>query len=386
MKRLIHHSLFASILLVCLLFVNSGLATQSVELEMTEFNDSKVEIPQLTGMDNSFVENTINEAIKAAAADHLNTLSLLQSGTPGQLTVKGKYTVIPSRDGHDLLSILLTAQGRMPTGRPGHQQIPLSFDLANGQSVTAEQIFKDTAAAQTWFEVKVAEIFEETLSNYLDIEDLKPFPLERFLIDETGITFYYPDNTLTWLSGQTASIHFLYHEILDQLKLEEQSFLGNLGVLERLKPDEQSQARIKDIVKDGRLPGFDIRLGEKMLDIQEQFGLLYDPEGFAEGESVQLEDDRYRETLLIAYGDGLLDGILSKRMNLLGLITGLSTQDDVQSVLGEPFTSLDMTDTAAALYKLPVGVMDVYPVEGVELRMYYQEDRVLYAVWIQTIK
>lgn len=386
MKRLIHHSLFASILLVCLLLVYPGLATQGIELEITEFNDSKVEIPQLKGMDNSFVENTVNEAIKAAAAEHLNTLSVLQAGTSGQLTVNGKYTVMTSLDGHDLLSVLLTAFGRMPTGRPGHQQIPLSFDLANGQPVTAEQIFKDLAAAQTWFEVKVAEIYEETLSNYLDIEDLKPFPLERFLIDETGLTFYYPDNTLTWLSGKTASIHFLYHEILDQLKIEESSFLGNLGVLERLKPNEQSQTRIKDIIKDGRLPGFDIRLGEKMLDIQEQFGLLYDPEGFAEGESIQLEDDRYRETLLIAYGDGLLDGILSKRMNLFGLITGLSTQDQAQSVLGEPFTSLDMTQTAAALYKLPVGIMDVYQIEEAELRMYYQEDRVLYAVWIQTIK
>lgn len=386
MKRLIYHSLFASILLVCLLLVYPGLATQGIELEITEFNDSKVEIPQLKGMDNSFVENTVNEAIKAAAAEHLNTLSVLQAGTSGQLTVNGKYTVMTSLDGHDLLSVLLTAFGRMPTGRPGHQQIPLSFDLANGQPVTAEQIFKDLAAAQTWFEVKVAEIYEETLSNYLDIEDLKPFPLERFLIDETGLTFYYPDNTLTWLSGKTASIHFLYHEILDQLKIEESSFLGNLGVLERLKPNEQSQTRIKDIIKDGRLPGFDIRLGEKMLDIQEQFGLLYDPEGFAEGESIQLEDDRYRETLLIAYGDGLLDGILSKRMNLFGLITGLSTQDQAQSVLGEPFTSLDMTQTAAALYKLPVGIMDVYQIEEAELRMYYQEDRVLYAVWIQTIK
>ncbi len=386
MKRLIHHSLFASILLVCLLLVYPGLATQGIELEITEFNDSKVEIPQLKGMDNSFVENTVNEAINAAAAEHLNTLSVLQAGTSGQLTVNGKYTVMTSLDGHDLLSVLLTAFGRMPTGRPGHQQIPLSFDLANGQPVTAEQIFKDLAAAQTWFEVKVAEIYEETLSNYLDIEDLKPFPLERFLIDETGLTFYYPDNTLTWLSGKTASIHFLYHEILDQLKIEESSFLGNLGVLERLKPNEQSQTRIKDIIKDGRLPGFDIRLGEKMLDIQEQFGLLYDPEGFAEGESIQLEDDRYRETLLIAYGDGLLDGILSKRMNLFGLITGLSTQDQAQSVLGEPFTSLDMTQTAAALYKLPVGIMDVYQIEEAELRMYYQEDRVLYAVWIQTIK
>lgn len=386
MKRLIYHSLFASILLVCLLLVYPGLATQGIELEITEFNDSKVEIPQLKGMDNSFVENTVNEAINAAAAEHLNTLSVLQAGTSGQLTVNGKYTVMTSLDGHDLLSVLLTAFGRMPTGRPGHQQIPLSFDLANGQPVTAEQIFKDLAAAQTWFEVKVAEIYEETLSNYLDIEDLKPFPLERFLIDETGLTFYYPDNTLTWLSGKTASIHFLYHEILDQLKIEESSFLGNLGVLERLKPNEQSQTRIKDIIKDGRLPGFDIRLGEKMLDIQEQFGLLYDPEGFAEGESIQLEDDRYRETLLIAYGDGLLDGILSKRMNLFGLITGLSTQDQAQSVLGEPFTSLDMTQTAAALYKLPVGIMDVYQIEEAELRMYYQEDRVLYAVWIQTIK
>lgn len=386
MKRLIHHSLFASILLVCLLLVYPGLATQGIELEITQFNDSKVEIPQLKGMDNSFVENTVNEAINAAAAEHLNTLSVLQAGTSGQLTVNGKYTVMTSLDGHDLLSVLLTAFGRMPTGRPGHQQIPLSFDLANGQPVTAEQIFKDLAAAQTWFEVKVAEIYEETLSNYLDIEDLKPFPLERFLIDETGLTFYYPDNTLTWLSGKTASIHFLYHEILDQLKIEESSFLGNLGVLERLKPNEQSQTRIKDIIKDGRLPGFDIRLGEKMLDIQEQFGLLYDPEGFAEGESIQLEDDRYRETLLIAYGDGLLDGILSKRMNLFGLITGLSTQDQAQSVLGEPFTSLDMTQTAAALYKLPVGIMDVYQIEEAELRMYYQEDRVLYAVWIQTIK
>jgi len=73
-------------------------------------------------------------------------------------------------------------------------------------------------------------------------------------------------------------------------------------------------------------------------------------------------------------------------MNLSGLITGASTQADALLALGQPAVSLPLGEDAAALYGLPEGNMDIYPFEPNELRLVYDQEDQLIAIWMQTIK
>lgn len=375
-----------ALLLLLVLLLNSAAASVQVETITRTAGESSIAYPEITGMANAFAQDQINEAIKNAITPHLNTFAVLEAGTAGQLKMESETVVFPSADGHDLLSILVTAEGRMPNGRTGYQQLPLQFDLANGQQVQAEQLFLSPEDALARMEALVEAKFEEDLSNYLDLTALKPFPLERLMVDEAGIRFFYPEDSLTWLSGRPASMRFLFHEMLDLLNLEEGSFLHSLGISKLLEPGEEAGNSISEAVKAGKLPGLDVRLGDRLEEAVIRHKLLHDPERFADGEKYQLEDDRFRGTVLISYNDETVDGLLSKRMNLAGLIAGLTTQDTARQTLGEPVVSLALGEDAAQQYGLPVGTMDIYPHENTELRLAYDEDKVLVAIWIQRSK
>jgi hypothetical protein len=70
-------------------------------------------------------------------------------------------------------------------------------------------------------------------------------------------------------------------------------------------------------------------------------------------------------------------------MNLHGLITGRTTREQTLAVLEQPTASLDMPAAAAAeLYGLEAGMMDIYPMQKNELRLYYDSNMVLSAVWL----
>ncbi len=367
---------------LALVFCLSAAAQVSVEFAREEAGESYVQIPSLSGMDNVFVQDSVNAQIREAAQAHLNTLLLLASGTPGSLETTASAVILPSRDGHDLLSVLLNAQGRMPSGRTGQSHIPLMFDLANGQKVSHEALFADAAEAVEAIESDTAEAFADSLSNYLNIEDLFPFPLDRVLITETGLSFYYPDNSLTWLSGRSASIHYLYHELEPLLDLGEGSLLFNLGVRERLAVQPDTPALIAQAAAEGCLPGLDARLDDPVSDLVQRHSLLYDPEGFPEGEKYQLEDDRYRGTVLIARDGGLLSGILSRRMNLYGLITGRTGRDEALNVLGSPASAVTLDSIAGDTYGLPAGELVAYAFGENELRLFFDSDGLLHAVWL----
>lgn len=345
--------------------------------------DSYIAYPQLEGMDNTFIQDTVNNAVKASLGEHFNTLKVLASSVSGQLNVDGEALIIPSADGHDVLSVLMMASGRMPGGRNGYSYIPLQFDLADGQAVGAEQIFLDKENAEAWILEDLHHRLEDHLSNYLDIGGLEPFPIDRALLSGSGITFYYPDNTMAWLSGKPAAIRYLYHELKDILNLETGSLLYNLGVPGKLATNAGTAKQVRVLAEQGRLPGLPVRLGDSLEKLIGVYGLQYDAEGFPGGEKYQLEDDAFRGTSLI-YSDGAtLHGLLSTRMNLEGLITGESSGENVLETLGQPMISLPLTQDAAAVYGLPEGRLDNYLHGENELKLYYDTGNTLFAVWLQ---
>lgn len=378
MKRLL-----VLLLLVCLCVRPIAQAETLLSFKREQSGESYVEYPQLDGMANAFIQDTVNQAIFASLGGHLNTLTVLSSGVPGQLTVNSEAAILPSSDGHDVLALLVRAKGRMPNGRNGYSNLPMQFDLANGQALGADAVFADKKTALDWITEDLYGRFQDELSNYLDLSGLEPFPVERMLLSDSGVTFFYPDKGMAWLSGKPATIRYLYHELKNVLNLEPGSVLFNLGVMDRLAPNSGTAEQIFALAGQGKLPGLPVQLGDSLDDAIESFGLLYDAEGFPGGEKYQLEDDAFRGTAVISLDADTIHGLLSTRMNLGGLITGQTDRDTALAALGQPLVSLPLTADAAAVYGLPEGRLDSYRYDGNELKLYYGAENMLYAVWLQ---
>lgn len=375
----------AAFLLITAVF--GKLAAEVVpQMSFANGEQSYVQLPQLQGLTNTFVSDVINAAIAKAAQPHLNTLKVLEAGTEGRLQVTQRSYMFKAENGHDLLSVLLTAEGRMPNGRPGYQNLPMMFDLANGQEVGFQAFFLDPEEARDWIEKDLETVFADILSNYLDFEDFSPVPLEGILMTDTGLSFFYPEDGLKWLSGRSASIHYLFHELKPILNLKEDSLLNALGVPAILMPGEQTSKSVEQAVGAGMLPGLPVKLGDKLEETIAQHKLLHDPEGFPEGQKYQLEEDVFRGTVLLSRDGQVVSGMLSQRINLFGLITGQASRTEVEQVLGAPFISLPLTQEGAAQYGLKEGLMNSYIYEQNDLRLVFDRDDLLSAVWLQTIK
>lgn len=375
------YTLFLAIFL--LLSAVSAYAETSINLVRQESNASFVSYPQISGMDNTFVQDTINAAVLEKTQPHLNTLMVLQSGVAGELKAESQVLTFTHKNGQDVLAVLLVAEGRMPNGRGGYQANPMMFSLADGQAIPVEKIFSDAEEAREKIEEELDGAFADELSNYLDISALAPFPIENYLLTDTGITFYYPENSLTWLSGRGASVHFLYHEIRPLLDMKEGSLLVSLDIPMLGISAEEASEFIRKSVADGKLPGLDVRLGDQIESAIDKNKLQYDPEGFPTGEKYQLEDDRYRGTKVIVNDEGLVTALISTRMNLFGLITGESGMEEAESLLGTPLAILPMDEGAATLYSLPRGTLLTYRISDNDLKLFFDQAGTLYAVWLE---
>ena len=157
-----------------------------------------------------------------------------------------------------------------------------------------------------------------------------------------------------------------------------------LGANDQLMIADAPLKNIEYSVSAGALPGLDATLGGARETLVEDNRLQYDPEGYPEGELYQLEDDAYRGTFLISVDEASLSGILTKRMNLYGLITGRTTRTEIETLLGPAQFSLPMSDTAAQLYRVPEGTMLTYSYGNHELRLYVNTENTLGAIMLKT--
>ena len=375
-----------SLLLIFVFLISPASAEAVSSTTWAKDGQSFVELIQLEGYADTSVADKVNQAIRQAAQPYLDSLTVLDSGVAGSLKSSMHSWMFKSGNGHDLLSVLLTAEGRMPSGRTGFVQLPMMFDLSDGSTVEQDKLFTDPEAARAWIEQNLEDIFAQDLSNYLDLEALTPAPMDRLLLTDTGLSLYYPEGSLSWLSGRSASISYLLHELQPLLNLEEGSFLHALGFQNRLNTTDETAQLVETSAKEGRLPGLAVSLGEELNKVIEAHRLLHDPEGFPEGQKYQLEDDAYRGTLILSRDEQTVSGILSRRCNLFGLITGQTTGEQAEAALGQPFVSLPLSQAAAALYGQQEGRMSTYLFEQHELRLLFDSLDILQAIWLNIIK
>lgn len=344
--------------------------------------ESFVSYPQLSGMPNTFVQDSINRAIVADGGipGYLAALPAMTDPAATGLTVQSQAQVLPTSTG-GLLAVRLDAQGRIGPGRPGHAVVPLMYSLTTGQRVTAADLFADPAMAAVELEAMIARDIEPDVSAYLSADALYPLPMDRLLVDETGITFYYDQAQYTTLSGRSGAVHFLYHELRPLLRMGEGSLLGDILQSMPRAPLAEAAEAIGRAVHAGRLPGLMVALGDSLEEALAAHPLLMDPEAFPAGEKYQPEDAHWRGSVLIASA-GQVTGIMSHRMNLYGLITGEATQSLVEQALGQPTASLPLDEQAAVSYNMIPGKLDRYDMQGRILSFNYDSSGTLQTIWL----
>ena len=355
---------------------------QTTEIR-TQLGENYVAYPQLEGMADESVQQKINDDIVTASGvtNHLVTLVTLGQ-SPWGLQVDYKITLETER----VLSLVISAKGKMPNGREGQAYSALTYDLATGDRLTLDALFRDTDAAVSAMEQIAEESLTEELSGYLTYSQVTPLPRDAFTLDADGVTFWYPGEQLSLLSGYSGACQFYYEEIAAYLRDGADELPNQLGLLqEPLSPAQAKDAIIKN-VEAGRLPHVPVAIGDCMKNVVEEYRLVRTPDAFPGGRYFVLEAPAFRGVLVISdsiesgYESSVVEGIQVKRGSLYGLVIGTTERSGWLSLLGEPDETMPFTQNMAYDYNLPQGQSDLYHYGAYELRLHADADGVLRAI------
>lgn len=382
---------YLSVLLIfalCFLLVQPyfrlGRAEETVKVAevSTAIGDNSVRYPQLESMADAQIQQAINDAVveKAKIAQRLVTLGTLQSGGTGLKVDYDAYV------GGDIFSAVIDAVGIMENGRSGQSYTGMAFDLATGEPLELTALFSDVDGAVAYMEATLEGAYMDELSSYLAYAMVTPLPVENFSMDADGITFYYPADQFSLLSGYCGAVQFNYDELAAYLKTDADSLPAKMGILPQTLTDAEIKTKIEQAAADGTLPHVRATLGEPMPGLIAKYRLLRQPDQYPGGKYYQLEAPMFRQVLVLSdaltsgYENSVVEGILSFRTDLYGLQTGVATRDRWLAVLGQPQSTVAFDEDLAYDYGLPVGTADYYTIGERQLLMYADEADTLYAV------
>lgn len=385
-----HLSIFmAFMLLLSILPFGAGLAQNAsggMTFEsVTNANDmGSVTYPQLTGYALEDVQNTINQDIytKSEIASHLEILADLDQGGWGlQVTYTGAIE-------KDVLSVLISAIGEMPSGQFGQTYTTVNYNLSAGTPIAVSDLFTDEESAFAFMEQQLEDNLRPELSGYLENDGLSPIPRDNFFLTPYSITFYYPQDQFSMISGYSGGCTFYYYELKDYLRLDAGSPLALLGVGDTLSITGNTAALTKQTVEEGVLPGIPARLGDSLISILDEYRLLVDPDYYPGGRFFELEAPEFRNAWLLtddlteSYDQSLVLGIRADRINLYGIQPGVTTKDEWRMVLGTPNQTVALDESTASDYRLPAGESDYYTFGANTLRLCADESGLLASVHI----
>ncbi len=382
MNRKTVAALGSVLLLTCALWPAALGAAPAVKEVPTVIGENQIVYPQLENLADEKVQQAINEDILVSAniAKHLITLSTLQ---PGGWGLKVGYEAYLD---DKIFSVVIGAKGQMPTGLEGQTYTALCYDLTTGERLKPEDVFRLADEAAAYMEERAVATMTEDLSAYLENGALAPFPIDSFYLDGDGITFYYPYDQFSLLSGYSGACQFYYEELWDYLDLEEDSLLSHMGILRPEYTPEETQAKVAETVAAGRLPHVPVAIGDEMTAVVTKYRLLREPDQFPGGKYYQMETPQFRQVLVLSttlnYKETQVEGLQSTRTDLFGISTGKTTRTEWQKLLGQPESTLVFDESLAYDYALPVGESDFYTFGGVQLRLHAGADGILHSVRI----
>lgn len=352
-------------------FVQAGAEEIAIEEVVTQIGENLVAYPQLSGMADEAIQQKINDDIVLSSGVTNHMISLV--------TLTGQQTLTVEYDAYlneSIFSTVISAKGKLPQKRDGHEYTALTYDLATGERVTLDTLFADADEAVAWMEEQAVATLSEELNGYLEYSELTPLPVDAFTLNEDGITFWYPAEQFSLVSGYSGACHFWYEE------------LEGLWVTDptpEMTAAEQ-KAAIEESVAAGVIPHVPVRMGQNMQEIADEYRLLRTPDEFPGGRYFIMEHPAFRSIMVISdslqadYADSVVEGIQLRRGALHGLVIGKTMQTEWQKVLGTPDSTLTMTESMAYDYGLCEGSCDIYHFGDYELRLYADADGVLYAI------
>jgi hypothetical protein len=345
-------------------------------------NYGSVTYPVLDRYPDAAVQDTVNKAIydTAQIETRLNTLNRLEEGGWG-LQVNYKDTFV-----NNILSVSVSAYGEMPGGRMGQIYSTVNYNLATGQPIAVTDLFTDAEGAFSFMEQKLEDEVRPLLSGYLENDALTPIPRDNFFLTPYGITFYYPQDQFSLLSGYSGGCSFDYFELKDYLNLSEGSILKSLGAGEFLSITPDTAARIAKDASQGILPGIGAAIGDSLIERLDEYRLLVEPDYYPGGRFFEVEVPEMRcvwlltDALTDSYDQNQVLGLRADRINLYGIQTGITTIEEWRAVLGQPESSAAVDETTAEDYRLSAGTSDYYTFGENKLRLHANAEGVLESV------
>ena len=340
--------------------------------------DSYVHCPVVHVPGNEALSAQINKLLQdeSGVMDYINLLPQIEEGSTG---LKVSYT-LTGEDG-PILSLVFSADGKMITGRPSQKYAAVVIDTETGKKVTAEEVFKDLPLLEEMLDTYMDMHVSPLLSTHLENSDLLPVPLDRFSLDEEGITFYYENRQLSFLSGYSGAVTIAYHELKEHLDLSSGSILDRMGIAEMmLEAGDTTGEMVAVAAEKGYLGTLPVRVGMSVEEALLAFRSTVDAGYYPGGAYLEMEASFLRDALvLVDEAEENVTGVMSRRISLYGIISGESTRDEWRRVLGEPQFTLDMDEGVAGAYLLCAGTSDFYDYGEYTLQLHADENGILYA-------
>lgn len=355
----------------------------ALERKGIALGDGSVYYPQVTGMADAVLQEKVNALLleKGNVEQYLNRLPLtMQSAAP--LTVD--YTAYLAGD---VLSCVQLARGAVADERNTQIYTAVNVDLRTGESIGWADLFQDETAARAAVEEYLWDRVAPELSPHQSNSELTPLP-ECFGLTSSGMTLYYPISQLSTLSDKAGTVTILWSEVRELLRLEEGSVLHRLGAAEMLTLDEKSRASIEACVARGQWPDVPVALGGSVREATDTFGLLMDPDLYAQGRLFQLEGGVFRgmylmsDSLTSGWDNSVIQGLRADRLNLFGLCTGQTERTKWLEALGEPDATVQVDAEQAEANRMIPGTSDYYRFGEHQLRLHADESGVLASVFI----
>ncbi len=354
--------------------VSSGAAV--IRMEAAGAGESLVAYPLFTGTGGALQINTDLFA-SARVGEYLAMLSTL-SGRGTGLTVD--YSIFPEMPGdlpaRGVVSVVMSARGKMLEGRPSQVWYPLVYRLEDGSRLTAEDLYSDPVEAGNVIEAYLEENVEEGLSDYLENRELYPVPMDSFALCERGVVYYYSHDALCFLSGYSGEVLIPYRALEGVLREDSPASV--------FIPEGEERARkVFSCLEEGRLWGVPAALGEDLDGVLARLRCPFDASWWPGGACWETEDARMRGILLISMeGSGTVDAVLARGWDLCGLVCGETDSTLWRFILGEPDETGNIGPGDPLEAVLGTGGYDIYRRGGKLMLLHAGDDGRLESIMI----
>ena len=382
MRRMLCAGLCLAAVLMIGISGTAAAGTAVTEEKRLELAGSSVSFLAVSGMEDEALQQQVNARIQQdlRIQELLTRINALLSGSERSLTARGSALLAG-----DVYSGVLEAEGAVESLRNTHRWTWSNIDLRDGHEIALSELFTDEEAARTAIESYLEEQVAPELSAHLENSELTPLP-EGFRLESTGLTLLYPAEQLSTLSSRAGAIRIGWNEIREWVDWSEDGIPTRIGAKEMADWTEASVTGIREMTENGTLPDIPAALGDSVKALTDRYGMLTDPDEYAEGRMFALEGGSFRNVFILSdaitgnWDESAVQGIRVERGCIRGLCIGETEQNVWRQALGEPDSTVTFDAETAETYRTVPGICDYYEFGDHLLQLYCGEDGLLVSI------